>query len=106
VEAANLDQAIRGLEQQPVDIVVAALGSSAQGQFRFAGDDAPPAGVGGHPMLALADTAEQMRARAANSVDFQDCPGEVRREAMLESVARLARAWLPSSRRRPAREEK
>jgi two-component system chemotaxis sensor kinase CheA len=92
LEAANLDQAIRGLEQQPVDIVVAALDLPPKGSFALLEAMRRRPEWEGIPMLALADTAEQMRARAGQSVDFQDCQVKFDREAMLESVARLAAA--------------
>jgi two-component system chemotaxis sensor kinase CheA len=89
-EAANLSEAMRGLEQQSVDAVVATL-------------DLPPAGTSALitamrlrpewkaiPVLALAESAEQVRARAGQPTDFQDCQVKFDREAMLESLARLA----------------
>ncbi len=92
LEAANLDGAIRGLEQHPVDVVVAAL-------------DLPPNGCSalfdvlrrrpewqGIPVLALADSAEQVRAREGQAADCQDCQVKFDHKAMLESVARLASA--------------
>ena len=91
IEAANLEEAIRRLEQQPVDVIVAAL-------------DLPPGGSAGLreamrrrpeweriPILALAGTADQARTLP---VDFQECRVKFDREAMLESVARLASALV------------
>jgi hypothetical protein len=46
----------------------------------------------GIPVLALAETAEQVRLRAGQLTGFQDCQVKFDREAMLESVARLASA--------------
>jgi CheY-like chemotaxis protein len=107
LEAATLDEAVRGLEQQRVDVVVTAL-------------DLPPGGISALlaamrrrpdweriPVLALADSAEQIRARAGQAMDFQDCQVKFDREAMLESVARLASA-LASAEAAPvgAREER
>jgi two-component system chemotaxis sensor kinase CheA len=92
LEVANLEEAIRKLEQHPVDVVVTAL-------------DLPPHGGGAlldamrHrpewqaiPILTLADSAEQVQARAGQPADSQDCQVKFDREAMLESVARLASA--------------
>ena len=45
VEAANLDEAIRGLEQQPVDVVVAALDLPPDGSSALLRRHAPAAGV-------------------------------------------------------------
>jgi two-component system chemotaxis sensor kinase CheA len=91
-EAANLDEAMHRLERQPVDIVVAALDLPPKGSFALLEAMRRRPEWEGIPMLALADTAEQMRARAGQSVDFQDCQVKFDREAMLESVARLAAA--------------
>ncbi|HYA18448.1 MAG TPA: hypothetical protein VEF06_13335, partial [Bryobacteraceae bacterium] len=44
------------------------------------------------PVLALAESAEQVRARSGQAMDFQDCQMKFDREAMLESVTRLASA--------------
>jgi len=101
LEAANLEEAIRVLEQEPVDVVVAAL-------------DLPPAGTsallvtmrgrpewGKIPVLALADSAEQAQSSAVPAAGFQDCQAKFDGVAMLESVARLASA-LASAEPAPA----
>ena len=106
LEAANLAEAARALEQYPVDVVVAAL-------------DLPPGGMCAlrdamHgrpewqriPILALADSAEQVRARAGQPAGFQDCQVKFDREAMLESVARLASALASSEAALPCAGEK
>jgi CheY-like chemotaxis protein len=92
LEAANLDQAIRRLEQQPVDVVVAALDLPPNGSSALLEAMRRRPEWEGIPMLALADSAEQIRARAGQPMDFQDCQVKFDREAMLESVARLAAA--------------
>jgi hypothetical protein len=114
IEAATVDEALRVLEHQHIDIVAASL-------------DLPPGGSGAllaamrHrpewaaiPVLALAESSGQVREhaghrhalgsgpqqasnRAANhtadqSLEFQDCQVKFDREAMLESIARLASA--------------
>jgi two-component system chemotaxis sensor kinase CheA len=91
-EAANSDEAIRGLEQQAVDAVVASL-------------DLPPGGTSALlaamrrrpeweaiPVLALAESADQVRAQGGQPMGFQDCQVKFDREAMLASLARLASA--------------
>jgi two-component system chemotaxis sensor kinase CheA len=91
-EVANLEEAVRGLEQQSPDVVVAAL-------------DLPPNGgvalleaMRGRPewkripVLALADSTGQAQLSVAQTKGFQDCQAKFEREAMLESVARLASA--------------
>jgi two-component system chemotaxis sensor kinase CheA len=90
-EAADMAEAIQGLERQPVDMVVAALGL-------------PPSGCSGlHeamrrrpewesiPVLALADSADQIQPLPGTAA-FEDCQPKFDREAMLESLLRLASA--------------
>ena len=92
IEAADPDEAIRMLEQQPVDAVVASL-------------DLPPGGTSALlaamrarpeweaiPVLALAESAEQVRTHGGRPMGFQDCQVKFDREAMLTSLARLASA--------------
>jgi two-component system chemotaxis sensor kinase CheA len=94
-EAANQEEAIRKLEQQPVDLVLAAL-------------DLPPAGGGALfqamrqrlewkkiPFLALADSAEQLETAAARAGDFDDVQAKFERALVLQSIARL---MAPASR--------
>jgi two-component system, chemotaxis family, sensor kinase CheA len=89
LEAANLDEAIAKLKQQPVDVVLAAL-------------DLPPGGCSALlagmrsrpeweriPVLALAESAEQLQGAAARTEGFQDCQPKFDRALVLESVARL-----------------
>ena len=90
VEAANLDEAVRGLEQHPVDIVITALDLPPNGSPDLLSALRCRKEWQGIPVLALADSAEQVRARAGQPEDFQDCQIKFDREAMLESVARLA----------------
>jgi len=44
------------------------------------------------PVLALADAADRSRVREGDTGGFRDCQAKFDREAMLESVARLASA--------------
>ena len=67
-EAANLDEAIRELEQHPVDMVVAALDLPPNGSSALRAAMRPPAGVGGDPgpgagrlRRAVADTRRPCR---------------------------------------------
>jgi two-component system chemotaxis sensor kinase CheA len=97
VEAANLSEAIRGLEQQPVDVVVAAL-------------DLPPTGTSALlaamrlrpdweaiPVMALVESADQVNRGAGKPPGFQDCQVKFDREAMLTSLLRLASALAPAA---------
>ena len=92
LEAANLDEAIRGLGQQAVDVVVAALDLPPNGSSALVAAMRGRPEWEGIPVLALAETAEQVRLRAGQLTGFQDCQVKFDREAMLESVARLASA--------------
>ena len=89
VEAASLDEAIRGLEQCPVDIVLAA-------------QDLPPGGTSALlsvmrrqprwkeiPVLAIAESIHDMSAFNCDALGFQDCQLKSDRAALLEAVARL-----------------
>ena len=92
VEAGNLSEAIRGLEGQAVDVVVASM-------------DLPPTGGSDlvaalrarqdweHiPVLALAETLRQIQDGDGPAAMFQDCLVKSDHKAMLHSVARLASA--------------
>jgi two-component system chemotaxis sensor kinase CheA len=89
LEAANLDEAIAKLEQQPIDVVLAAL-------------DLPPGGCSALlagmrsrpewekiPVLALAESAEQVQGATARTAGFEDCQVKFDRVLVLESVAKL-----------------
>jgi two-component system chemotaxis sensor kinase CheA len=96
LEAANLDEAIRGLEQQPVDVVVAALDLPPNGSSALLAAMRRRPEWEAIPILALADSAEQVQAPAVRTAGFQDCQVKFDREAMLESVERLASALASS----------
>jgi len=92
LEAANLSEALRGLEQQPVDIVVAALDLPPTGTSALRAAMRSKKEWASIPILALADSMEQVQAKAGQTVAFQDCQVKFDREAMLASLARLASA--------------
>jgi len=92
VEAANLDEAIRGLEQQPVDVVVAALDLPPDGSSALLATMRGRPEWQAIPVLALADSDDTAQASAGRAAGFQDCQGKFDREGMLESVSRLASA--------------
>jgi len=96
VEAEDLDGVIGCLEQQPVEIILAAL-------------DLPPGGVAALPavlrrrpewetipILALADSAAEAQSAAAWTTGFQDCQVKLDRSHVLESVARLVASRPPA----------
>ena len=92
LEAANLDEAMRGLEQQPIDVVVATLAPQPNGSSALLAAIRRRPEWNGIPVLALADSPDQVRATAVRTGGFQDCQAKSDREAMLESVSRLATA--------------
>jgi len=90
VEAGNLEEAVRTLEQQPVDIAVAALDLPPGGSAKLLSAMRGRPEWKGIPLLVLVDSAEQMRSQAGQPADFEDCQVKFDQEAMLKSVARLA----------------
>ena len=89
VEAASLEDALRGLEQQKVDVVVAALDLPRSGSSELVAALRRRPEWNPIPVLALAESADQLPSGAA-AQGFQDCQVKFDQEAMLESVARLA----------------
>jgi two-component system chemotaxis sensor kinase CheA len=87
-EASNLDEAIRNLEQQPIDIVVAALDLPPDGSSALLAALRRPEWAR-IPVLALVDSIDQAQASAARSAGFQDCQAKFDGVVVLESVARL-----------------
>ena len=78
LEAANLQEVMRGLEQDPVDVVVTALDLPPDGSSALLAAMRQRPEWQGIPILALADSAEQVRARTGQPMEFQDCQIEVR----------------------------
>jgi len=92
LEAANLDEAIRGMEQQPADVVVAALDLPPQGAASLCAAMRGRPEWRGIPVLALTDAAGHIKSSAAQAAGFEDCQDKFNRDALLESVARLVSA--------------
>jgi two-component system, chemotaxis family, sensor kinase CheA len=92
VEAANLGEATRGLEQQPVDVVVTSLNLPPEGSSALLAAMRLRPEWKGIPVLALADSADQIGAPAVQTAGFQDCQTKFDHDAMLRSLARLASA--------------
>ena len=92
LEAANLEEAIRALEQDSVDVVVAALNLPPGGTTALLGAMRGRPEWEKIPVLALADSAEEVQATAVPPGGFQGCQAKFDGNAMLESVARLASA--------------
>jgi two-component system chemotaxis sensor kinase CheA len=92
LEAANLDETMRGLEQQRVDVVVAALDLPPNGGSALIAAMRQRPEWASIPVLALADSSEQVQAGACRTAGFQDCQAKFDREALLESLSHLAAA--------------
>jgi two-component system chemotaxis sensor kinase CheA len=90
LEAANLDEVIRALEQHPVDLVVTALDLPPEGSSAVLNAMRRRPEWREIPVLGLADSAAQ--ALSVRKTGFEDCQIKFDREAMLESVSRLGSA--------------
>lgn len=88
-EAATLDEAIRRLEQQPVDIVVAALDLQTDGSSALLAALRGRSEWARIPVLALVDPEDLGRASAARTAGFQDCQAKFDGVLVVASVARL-----------------
>ena len=97
IEAANQEEVIQKLEQQAVDVVVTALDFPPDGGSALRAAMRRRPEWEGIPVLALASSARQMEAGGAGRQDFEDCQVKFDREAMLESLARLAAALVPAA---------
>jgi len=92
LEAANLDEALRGLEHEPVDVVAAAVDLPPKGSAALLEAMRRRPEWEAIPVLALVDSPARVREPALRTAGFQDCQAKFDREAMLESIARLASA--------------
>ena len=92
LEAANLDEAIRGLEQQPVDVVVAALDLPPNGSSALLAAMRQRPEWGAIPVLALADSAEQIQTPAARTAGFRIARRSSTGRRCSSRLARLALA--------------
>jgi CheY-like chemotaxis protein len=90
LEASNLEEAIRRLEQQPVDVVVAALDLRPSGSAALIAAMRARTEWAVIPILALVASIDDVQASAARSAGFQDCQARFDGVLVLESVARLA----------------
>jgi two-component system chemotaxis sensor kinase CheA len=93
-EAANQNEAIRRMEQEPIDVVVAAQDLPPNGGATLLEAMRERPEWKQIPVLALADSIDPVQSTAAQAAGFQDCRAKFEREAMLESVARLASATV------------
>ena len=95
-EAENLNEAIRRLEQQPVDVVVAALDLQTDGSSALLNCLRGRSEWAGIPVLALVDPAGMVRASSARTAGFQDCQAKFDSVLVLEAVARLVSSPAPT----------
>jgi two-component system, chemotaxis family, sensor kinase CheA len=91
-EAANLDEAVREMELQSTDVVVAAVDLPPKGGSALASIMRARPDWERIPLLGLVDSASQLQSSAVRSVGFEDCQAKFDGLAILESVARLAAA--------------
>jgi two-component system, chemotaxis family, sensor kinase CheA len=94
-EAASLEEAVRILEHHPVDVVASSLDLPG-GTAALVAEMRRRPEWQAIPVLALADSADEARARSTVPSDFQDCLVKLDREAMLASLARLASSVVAS----------
>jgi len=92
LEAGNLDEAIRQLEKQPLNAVVAGLDLPPNGTAALLSAMHRRSEWKDIPVLALTDSTERMQAPDVRRAGFQDCQPKFDRVAMLESLDRLASA--------------
>jgi two-component system, chemotaxis family, sensor kinase CheA len=89
IEAASAEEAIRGLEQHPIDLVMTALDLPGDGcrAVREALRRRPE--WEGIPILALTEAGRGLQERPVDRGEYQDCREKYDREAILEAVAQL-----------------
>jgi len=96
-EAANVDEAIRRLETEPIDVVLAAPDLSDDGQSALVTAMRQRPEWGAIPVLALVDSAAQAREPAMLAAGFDSCEDKFDRAAMIDSLERLASALAPGA---------
>ena len=89
-QAANLDEAIREMEQQPTNVVVAAMDLPPRGGPALVAAMRARPEWERIPLLGLADSASQLQSSAIRTAGFEECRAKFDGDAMLASVARLA----------------
>jgi two-component system chemotaxis sensor kinase CheA len=92
IEAANVGEASRKLEQQTIDVVVAALDLQQDGSSALLATLRDRSEWAKIPVLALLDPEELVRASAAESAGFQDCQAKFDGVLILASVAKMISA--------------
>jgi CheY-like chemotaxis protein len=85
-----LDEAIRTLEQQPVDVVVTARALPPDGSSALCAILQSRSNWNQIPVLLVTESAEELRAFESRASGFQDCQMKFDHLAVLESVAKLS----------------
>ncbi len=88
-EAGDLAEAIRRLEQQPIDVIVAALDLQTDGRSALLSSLRGKSEWATTPVLALVDSVGLARVSSARAAGFHDCQSKADSTLILESVARL-----------------
>jgi CheY-like chemotaxis protein len=89
LEAANQEQVIAQLEQQPVNVVLAALELPPGGSSALLATMRLRAEWDKIPVVVLAGSADGVEAEAARTAGFEDCQPKFDRSLVLDSVAKL-----------------
>jgi two-component system, chemotaxis family, sensor kinase CheA len=89
LEASNLEEALERLSQEPVDVVLVALDLPPEGGSVLLKAMRRRVEWEKIPVVALADSADQVQSAAAHAAAFQECQAKFNRGLVLESVARL-----------------
>jgi two-component system chemotaxis sensor kinase CheA len=92
LEAANLDEALNCLENQPVNVVLAALNLTPGSSSALLAAMRRRPDWEKIPVLAVADSAEEIQTSQWRAQGFQDCQPKFDSSAILEAVAKLVSA--------------
>jgi two-component system chemotaxis sensor kinase CheA len=88
-EAANVEEAVREMEKQSVDVVLAALDLPLDGSSALLAAMHRRPEWEKIPVLALSNSAKLVQSAAARQAGFQDCQAKFDSVPVLESVAKL-----------------
>jgi two-component system chemotaxis sensor kinase CheA len=95
-EAASVDEAVRRLEEQMADVVVASLDLPSDGAASLLAILRRRPEWEKIPVLVLADTAAQVRLSKSRADGFQDCQAKFDGVLVLQSVANMVSEQAPS----------
>jgi two-component system chemotaxis sensor kinase CheA len=88
IEAVNLEESIRKMEQHNVDVVVAAMDLPPNGSSALLAAIRSHPGWEQMPVIAMTDSTDHILVSAVRAAGFQDCQAKNDSAAILESVAR------------------